>query len=111
MDTVTVYGASDDLIEIEGAICEEFDDYCGEDSDRTRYLAFSDGTIISVLYAGGVWKLHCVAKGSAEYAREENTGPDGTYTDKVTLRGEINWVVFGTDFRQTARPVDSATTK
>lgn len=27
MSTITIYGASDDLIEIEGAISEEFDAY------------------------------------------------------------------------------------
>ena len=64
MKTITIYGASDDLIELEGAIRDEISP-CNED-EPTR-LAFSDGTVLSVAYdADGCWRINRVAVGTAE---------------------------------------------
>ncbi len=93
MKTVTVYGASDDLIEIEGDIVDELSpDY----SEPTR-LAFSDGTVLSVIYAAdGCWRVNRIAEGTAKFEKIEAEGPDtANYTDRVTLTGDIKWMVAG----------------
>lgn len=97
MARVEVYGASDDLIEVEGAIREEFN-ALGQAADGGEggLLAFSDGTVLEVEYtSSGVWRISRIAAGGAVYQRTEATGPDGDYTDRVALVGDISWVVFG----------------
>lgn len=97
MKTITVYGSSDDLIEVDGAIREEFNYYSPDTDDHANYLAFSDGTILSVLYAkDGCWRINRVASGDAQYTKTEAEGADtDNYTDKVNLVGDMKWVVFG----------------
>lgn len=88
---LTIYGASDDLIEIEGDIREEFNPI-----DESSKLAFSDGTVLSVSYTDGCWRINRLAKGTSEYSKIESEGADSdNYSDKVTLVGDIKWVVFG----------------
>lgn len=91
---ITIYGASDDLIEIEGEIREEFDSYQGCADNHGQHLACSDGTLLSVLYdQDGCWRFHRVTAGSADFAKTEGD-PDGDYTDRVTLTGDIRWVAL-----------------
>ncbi len=101
--TTTIYGASDDLIEVEGACSEEFSVYnkC-ENETPAAYLACSDGTLLKVKY-DGQWRFHLMKQGSAAYSKEEATDeagsrPDGkpAYSDVVTLDGDVRWVVFTT---------------
>ena len=91
---VTVYGASDDLIEIEGDIREEFSWI--PDGDETRLLAFSDGTLLRVAYdSDGIWRLNKVAGGAAQFSKVEGDAQKDT-PDSVTLSGvEIKWVALG----------------
>lgn len=94
MTTVTVYGASDDLIEVEGGIIEEF----GYRSTGIGDLvAFSDGTLLRVHFTGaGVWRITVVARGSAEVSISQ--APEGAaddYTDRATVSGNIYWAVHG----------------
>ncbi len=97
-DSVTIYGASDDLIEVEGALGEEFN-FCSNDDDEKRYLTFSDGTVLSAQYDGdGIWRFNRLANGTATYEKTEGTDPDGDYTDRVTLTGDLRWVLFGEAF-------------
>ena len=93
MKTVTVYGASDDLIEIEGDIRDEI----SPNDEHPAKLAFSDGTVLSVKYDDdGCWRVNRVAEGSAKMEKVEAEGPDtDNYTDRVTLTGDIKWVVAG----------------
>jgi hypothetical protein len=95
MAKVTVYGASDDLIEVEGDIREEFNPRSDDVEEGNAYLAFSDGTVLKVKY-DGCWRITPVARGSAEYQKTEATDEDKDYSDKVTLEGEeLRWVVYG----------------
>src|SRR5678815_754231 len=97
MPTVTVYGASDDLIEVDGALREEFNPH---ERDKGDYLAFSDGTVLSVLYAkDGCWRINRLVNGSATYEKADATGADSdNYSDRVTLTGDaLTWVVFGSE--------------
>ncbi len=92
MATVIVYGASDDLIEVEGAIEEEFN----PDGDKPSYLSFNDGTVLSVVYDDeGMWRVNRAVAGSATFAKVEADDPDENYSDRVTLEGDIKSVVFG----------------
>lgn len=56
MSKITITGGSDDHIIIDGDIIEQFDWWSEE--DETSYLAFSDGTLLSVIYdQDGIWKV------------------------------------------------------
>lgn len=91
---VTIYGASDDLIELEGDLREEFNP---ERDDKPGYLAFSDGTLLSIQYGNeGIWRINRLVEGSATYAKTDGTDSYSDYTDKVTLEGDaLTWVVYG----------------
>jgi hypothetical protein len=90
-----IYGASDDLIEIEGDIREEFDP---SDADEPSLLAFSDGTLLQIQYGAGdlgFWRIHPVVYGSASCSKVEATNEEDNYSDIVTLDGDIKWIVCG----------------
>lgn len=100
---VTIHGASDDLIEVDGDLSEEFNGNL--DRDEHAYLAFSDGTLLSMTYdAGGMWRINRVAQGSASYTKREATDPSDDYSDRVTLEGEaLTWVVCGREQARSKR--------
>jgi hypothetical protein len=90
-NVLNVYGASDDLIEIEGDISEEFNLV---DDDKGDLLAFSDGTVLRIAYTNpGIWRITPVVRGTAtlsiDAAMEDD---DVNYTDKATLDGDVVWV-------------------
>lgn len=93
---VTVYGASDDLIEIDGDLHEEF-----EGSEEPRYLAFSDGTVLTVQYGvgGAFWRINRLRTGSALYVKQDASDERDDYSDRVTLDG-VSWVVCGDRFEK-----------
>lgn len=100
---ITVYGTSDDLIEVEGDIEEEFSAYniADESEGDGVFLAFSDGTVLRVMYSNAdIWRISPVVKGAAGLlinpAPEDD--PDN-YSDRAMLeypeRKTITWVVMG----------------
>lgn len=94
---LTIYGASDDLVEIEGDLREEFNPECDE---APSYLAFGDGTVLSIEYTkAGIWRIYRQAEGSARFEKQEGTDADTNYSDRVTLEGDLKYVVFGGTFR------------
>lgn len=98
MKTITIYGCSDDLIEVEGAIREEF---TAHEDGEPEYLAFSDGTVLSIAYTQGLWRIHRITLGSADLQKEECLPDDeDNYTDRVTLTGDIKWCVCGPNFQR-----------
>ena len=94
MKTIIISGASDDLIELEGDIREE---YSPNNDEEQTLLAFNDGTVIGVKYADdGCWRLNRLQKGTADYSKKEADGTDtDNYTDRVTLKGDLKWCVLG----------------
>jgi len=96
--SITIYGAFDDQIEIEGAIVDEF----SPDDDEVTIIATSDGTVLSIEYAkDGIWRIHRKAEGTAKMTKTEATDPDRDYSDRVTLTGDIKWLVAGNFFEKT----------
>ena len=89
---VKVYGCSDDIISVDGAICDEF-----AYNDEPVFLAFSEGTVLVIEYGdSGLWRVTRVHEGDAVIEKFEATDPSSkAYTDVVTLRGKIEWVVVG----------------
>jgi len=98
MSQIIITGASDDLIEIDGDLSEEFNWYVTEDDDR-RFLAVSDGTLLAVQYDGdGLWRFVVLVTGAAQYQHEPGSVADDT-NDVVTLTQDapFAWVLFGAD--------------
>lgn len=100
MASVEIYGSSDDLIELEGDVEEEFTAlrFGQDDAKEGGILAFSDGTALQIEYSiEGVWRINRLASGSASYDKDEDPGDDeNRYSDRVTLTGDIAWCVLGT---------------
>jgi len=91
--SAAVYGASDDLIEVEGQIDEEFNPAADEDG----FLAFSDGTLLSIAYTdAGFWRIHVLKGGASHATKVEGDDEDTNYSDRLTLVGDIRWVLYGT---------------
>jgi hypothetical protein len=95
---VTVYGASDDLIEIDGDISEEFS-YTGvntrPEDDKGDLLAFSDGTILRIRFDHdrGGWRITPVVRGASNPVIEQAAEDAEDTTDMATL--DAIWVVHG----------------
>lgn len=99
MKTLTIRGYSDDIISVSGDIREEFNP--PYDSEDSSILSFSDGTVLGVIYDNeGIWRIKKIHSGSAEFSKIEGDDPDGNYSDEVTIRGEIQWVTFGTAYKK-----------
>lgn len=90
--SITLYGASDDLIVIEGDINEEFP-YRDLD-DLGDIVAFSDGTAVRIVYdEDGIWRIRLLNKGDAfdwfvQVPADESEG----YSDQLAV-DEAVWVV------------------
>jgi len=102
-----VSGASDDLIEIEGkSLSEEFS-YDGRDRDDEKgaYLAFSDGTLLSVTYdRDGIWRFGVISKGSSFISKNECVGDgDKTYSDEIFMGEDMKWVMYGSELVKAKR--------
>lgn len=96
MSTVSIYGRSDDLIEIDGGgFRAEF-----SGGDEPKYLAFSDGTLLRVSYDDeGCWRIAVHNKGESKVTHTPSEGPDTEeYSDRVTLTPAPKWVVCGDEF-------------
>lgn len=88
-----VTGGSDDLIEIDGDIREEFNvSYKHEDDG---YLAFSDGTLLKVKYdENGIWRFKVISKGPLYDQKVEGIADEDTF-DVVLFKEGIKWVLYG----------------
>ena len=103
---VLIYGASDDLIELDGAVYEEFGYNDSTDRDgknRGDLIAFSDGTVIRVAFDGdsrGNWRITPVHRGTADLSVTQVAESDEGDTDYAVLNpgpdgDPIRWAVHG----------------
>lgn len=91
-DTVIMYGTSDDLIEIEGAVSAEFSDWL---TDGTT-IEFSDGRRFTFIYdEDACWRVECENPeelGITDYSKIQHCGIDELtptypeYSEKVIYR-------------------------
>lgn len=99
---VKIYGASDDLIEVEGEITEEFNAIDTSDEDP-RFVVFSDGSVLRIWYdAQGRWRIERVMAGAATFSwtaaglHADEDAPE--YSDLVTMddpaNGGIKWIAL-----------------
>lgn len=85
-----VTGASDDLIEIDGDLCEEFDSFDCKDGA----MAFSDGTVLGVKYDDDkIWRFTIKYKGSCFDHKVEGSVTEDT-NDVVYFKEGLSWAVF-----------------
>lgn len=94
MNELIIYGASDDLIEVEGSLRSEFNIYW-EDDGEAGYVAVSDGTLLRVRYdEDGIWRFTPVVVGSADVDIKLGID-DRKHSDIVTMTGEnLTWVAL-----------------
>lgn len=100
---ITIYGASDDLIELEGDIREEWDGYdCGD-----SYIAFSDGTLLHITFDNeGIWRITpCTIGEGTEYTNKQAIVSEDDNSDVVTLSGKtIIWALMSFNKDDAANP-------
>jgi hypothetical protein len=95
--TFTMFGASDDLIELEGGVREEINNF----SDDPLQFVLSDGTVGTIQYTdGGVWRINILditpdVDVSIIEPTQKEIDDDTNYTDVATFVGKIDWIVFG----------------
>ena len=93
--TTTIYGASDDLIEIEGDISEEFAAY---DLDEDAVIGASNGVLLRVRYDDdGVWRLAPIRGADRVTITVAPVDDDDNYSDRVVITDPVEWVVLGTE--------------
>lgn len=95
--SVTVYGASDDLIEIEGDVEEEFSARGEADDDL---IGMSNGVLLRVRYdSDGVWRITTLADPqSLVVVTQAPADDEDNYSDRAVVSGPVAWVVYGTDW-------------
>ena len=106
---IKIYGQSDDLLEIEGDVEEEFG--LGEkEANHGVVLGFSCGTLLKVLYDNeGIWRITVLDKGSAKVTHTQAMDPDKDYSDSVVIEpfdSVVTWVTKGSAYIWKNRLVD-----
>lgn len=93
--SLTVYGASDDLIEIEGDIDEEFS-YKDDDASQGDLIATSNGVVLRVEYGqAGVWRIRPVVGAEKVEIILAPEDDESNYSDRAVISGDVRWVVQG----------------
>lgn len=89
----TVTGCSDDLIELDGDLYEEFG---GLYSDPRGIIGFSDGTLVKFEYDDdGIWRFKLIVKGELFDHIEQGDVEKDTF-DVVHFKDGLKWAVMGT---------------
>ena len=88
---ITIYGVSDDLIEVDGDITEEFD------ALHPSYLGFSTGVVLRIEFGiDGIWHIRPEAgKDKVHIEFETSDGEGYSYSDRATITEPVEWVVCG----------------
>ena len=85
--SATVYGASDDLIEVKGDVREEFH----WNDCLPAYLRFSNGVVLRVSFFD-VWRIDPVANADQVLIEKCPEDDEDDYTDTATVLGDVTWV-------------------
>ena len=88
-----LYGASDDLVELEGDLSEEF-----SGGDKPCLLIFSDGTVLTIKYGKehlAVWAITLIEQGdlfgNIVFCSNEDAE---RYSDTAHFKDGLRWVYF-----------------
>ncbi len=99
---IEIMGASDDLLEVEGDIREEFN-VLGDDD---LFIAASNGLLYRVEYdRDGVWRFRPYTNGSGTITHKEcAVGDPDIYSDVLIVEDvTIEWVLVGTKMARVRR--------
>jgi hypothetical protein len=102
--SVTIYGAGDDLIKVDGDVDEKFTIAAAAPEDGA-VLAISEGTVLRITRdSNGVWRINPVVRGSGALSitQAPREGDADNYSDHATIRGLILWVVLGNSLANAA---------
>lgn len=97
MATISISGAGDDNLLLEGDLDEEFLTYSGDDGVR---VVFSDGTVLMAKLDSDTvrWRIDIEQEGDGhvQVERAPVLGLDRDYTDRATVTADdLAWVEFG----------------
>lgn len=87
---IEIYGSSDDLIEIEGDVCEEFtyDEY------NDNLIIVSTGHILRIRYDDqGVWRITPVS-GPIPSVTQAPENDEDNHSDRAKIEGAVRWVAL-----------------
>lgn len=98
MAHIEVFGCSDDLIEVDGDIRDEFGRYA---IGKWSFVVFDEGTVLRVGYAvdgTGNWRVERIREGEAQFNRvpaemRQVEDPD-EYSDVGVLDGDVRGLKF-----------------
>lgn len=104
MTNLILYGASDDLIELDGDLSEEFN----PDAGNETYIGFSDGSLVAARYdAKGNWRFTIVEESSGTSITVHPIGtvkerrgveiPDYSEMVNIDAMDTITWALCGKD--------------
>jgi hypothetical protein len=100
--SLKIYGHSDDLVEVEGDIDEEF--YATEGCSTGALIALSDGNVLGLQYTDdGIWRFtqEFQGSGAVTIVRAPDIDPDDqNYSDIATIEGTIDWVLVDGEMRK-----------
>lgn len=96
--SVTIYGYSDDLIEIDGDFREEF--AASTESDDGDVIGFSNGVLLRIHYANdGIWRITPISAGDGKLKIEQAPADvEDNYSDRATIDAEVSWILVGDRF-------------
>ncbi len=99
-----IFGASDDLIELEGDVKGEVSAFGTDDADHGVLVVCSDGTVTEVKYGKNgkaIWEIKVLEKGQLFDRIEPGTDEDADpYSDQVFLREGLKWAYVAKDWER-----------
>lgn len=93
-DVITIHGASDDLIEVDGAISAEF--AVTNTGDGGVLLAVSNGVVLRIRYRT-CWRIEHVTGAAVEIVQCPEDDEDN-YSDVATITDPVSWVICRDEF-------------
>lgn len=102
--TTEIYGASDDLIEIDGDISAEVSCYGTDDKKQGVLIVCSDGTLLDVKYGKndkGIWGVRLIRRGTLFDRIDQCTDEDASrYSDTAYFKDGLKWAYAAKDWEE-----------
>jgi len=91
--SVTISGHSDDLIEIEGDVREEF-----EALGLDHYIVSTSNGVLLRVRCAEVWRIEVIAGADKVHIVPCPEDDDDNYSDVATVEGDVTWVQCGNEY-------------